>query len=314
LHKGCNSKLLASLIYATGSELEHIFIYKTNLMQLNAQFPVLSDPAYVTYIGSLTFKGGTNQSTHIAEIRYPVQNAPVLSVVKLLPPDGLAACNEALAWLFLRAAGIPSPRTASLLTLTEKKIVAILGRKHVPQNLVSNGYVRAWAAEQLDFKSIQAHFAGSKSEVCWLKLLQTTQGAAIAAFDEAFFNTDRNTGNILFSGDERCIPIDHEHCFGQQNWQTEELQQSSLNGDSIRLLKNGVQTGKIRDTELQHTYGNIVFHAEKHAASLQACKGHMTELLCRVYPGNGNLLAQRVLSFVTERTTQLWMNDRLGVC
>lgn len=282
-------------------------------MQLTAPFPALGDSAYVTYVGDLTFRGGANTSTHIAEIRYPVQTAPVISVVKLLPPDGIAACNEALAWLFLRAAGVPAPRTASLLTLTEKKIVDILGRKRVPKKLVSNGYVRAWAAEQLDFRSIQVLFAGSKSEERWLELLQTTQGAAIAAFDEAFLNNDRNTGNILFSGRSSCVPVDHEQCFGQQNWQSGALQQSNMDGDSIRLLKTGVRAGKVRDTELQQTYGKIVFHAEKHAASLQACQGHMTELLCRVYPSDGSLMASRVLSFVTERTAQQWMQDRLGV-
>jgi hypothetical protein len=236
-----------------------------------------------------------------------------MSVVKLLPPDGLAACNEALSWLFLRAVGIPSPRTSSLLTLSEKKVVDILGRKQVPKKLVSNGYVRAWAAEKLDFRSIQVLFAGSKSEERWLKLLQTTEGAAIAAFDEAFLNVDRNTGNVLFSGGSSCIPVDHEQCFGLQNWLKDDLQQLKLDGDSIRLLKIGVQAGKVRDTELQQTYGKIVFHAEKHQASLQACQGHMKELLCRVYPSDGILLAERVLSFVTERTVQQWMHNRLGV-
>ncbi len=282
-------------------------------MQLAAPFPVLGDPAYVAYIGDLSFKGGANTSTHIAEIRYPVQAAPVVSVVKLLAADGLAACNEALAWLFLRAAGIPSPRTAAILTLTEKKAVEVLGRKRVPQKWVSNGYIRAWAAEQLDFKSIQVLFAGSRAEDRWVALLQTVHGAAIAAFDEAYLNIDRNTGNILFSGESSCVPVDHELCFGLQNWLTDDLKHLNMDGDGVRQLKTAVQAKKVADVELQQAYGKIVFHAEKHAASLQACHAHISELLSRVYPNEGTVLAQRVLSFVTERTAQNWMKDRLGV-
>lgn len=282
-------------------------------MNLQAPFPVLGDAAYVTYVGDLTYRGGANSSTHIAEIRYPVQTAPVISVVKLLPADGLAACNEAMAWLFLRAAGIASPRTAAILTLSEKKAVDILGRKQVPKKWVSNGYIRAWAAQQMDFRSIQVLFAGSKSEERWIALLQTAQGAAVAAFDEAYLNIDRNTGNILFSSDSSFVPVDHEQCFGLQNWLIGDIQQLNIDGDSIRQLKTAVRGGKVCDTDLQQAYGKIVFHAEQHAASLQACQAHMSELLSRVYPSDGDLLAQRVLSFVTERTAQNWMKDRLGV-
>lgn len=280
---------------------------------MHAQFPLLGEADYVSYVGDLYFKGGANISTHIAEVRYPVQTVPVISVVKLLPADGLSVCNEALAWLFLRAAGIPSPRNAAMLILTEAKAVNVLGRKRVPKNWVSNGYIRAWAAERLDFRSIQALFAGSSSEDRWLAMLQTVQGTAIAAFDEAYLNIDRNTGNILFLSKSSCVPVDHEQCFGQQDWVTGHMHHLNIHGDSVRQLKNGVSGGKVHGTDLQQAYGNMVFHAEKHAVALQACQDHITDLLTRVYPSEGAALALRVLSFLTERTAVNWMKDRLGV-
>lgn len=165
-------------------------------------FPLLGDSHYGAFVGPLSHRGGANPSTHIATVRYPVQTAPIISVVKLMPADGLRACNEALAWLFLRANGVRVARNAAILSLTEAKAVKVLGRKLVPKTLVHDKHVLAWAAQQFDYRSIQALFSGSMADERWLDMLQTVEGAAIAAFDETFLNVDRNPGNVLCFGTE----------------------------------------------------------------------------------------------------------------
>src|SRR5256885_11690158 len=76
-----------------------------------SSFPVLSDHDYLNFVGAIRHRGA-NESTHVAEVRYPVQRAGVTSVVKLMRPDGIGLCNEAIAWLFLRAIGLPVPQHA----------------------------------------------------------------------------------------------------------------------------------------------------------------------------------------------------------
>jgi len=256
---------------------------------------------------------GANPTTHLATIRYPVQNAPVISVVKLLPPQGHQACNEAIAWLFLRAAGVAIPKHAALLAISERKMVAVLGRKAVAKHLVSNGYVMAWAAQKLNFASIQVMFAGHVGDDRWLKAMCTLQGAAIAAFDEAFLNVDRNTGNILFMNNSAFVPIDHEMIFGLQPWNIGNLIDTRADSDSLACLKKGIARGRVTQDAYNMARNRMVMYAQSHALALQACEQEVKALLLQVYPDEGCQMASRVLSFVTERTLLEWMADRLGV-
>lgn len=279
----------------------------------SAPFPILSDQHYTSYVGPLTHKGGANPSTHIATVRYPVQTAPIISVVKLLPADGLRACNEALAWLFLRSAGVRVPRNAALLSLTEAKAVQVLGRKLVPASLVHDKHVLAWAAQQFDFKSIQALFGGSASNERWLAMLQTVEGAAIAAFDETFLNIDRNPGNVLYANPDAGIAIDHELCFGSQNWLKGNLSHLAMDGDSLRTVRRAVSGNKLSRTTMGEIFNAMVLHGQRHGEALRACESHLADFLGRVYPSDAHQLCPRVLSFVAERTAQRWMEERLGV-
>ena len=278
-----------------------------------ATFPILGDSHYAAYVGPLAHKGGANPSTHIATVRYPVQTAPIISVVKLLPADGLRACNEALAWLFLRSAGVRVARNAALLSLTEAKAVKVLGRKLVPASLVHDKHVLAWAAQEFDYKSIQALFGGSAANERWLAMLQTVEGAAIAAFDETFLNVDRNLGNVLYARADAGIAIDHELCFGSQNWRTGSLSHLRMDGDSLRTVRQAVSGNKLSRYEMGKIFNAMVLHGQRHGEALRACEGHMVEFLTRVYPNDAHQLCPRVLSFVAERTAQRWMEERLGV-
>lgn len=275
-------------------------------------FPLLGDAAYVTYVGAMQHRGA-NATTHLAEIRYPAQTAPVISVVKLLHPSGLGACNEAMAWAFLRAAGVPAPRHAAILTLSEAKAVKILGRKAIHASLAHQGHVLAWAAKKMDFHSIKAVFAGTKGDSRWLAALRTVEGAAIAAFDEAFLNIDRNTGNVLYIGKDSFIPIDHELSFGMQDWIAGDLLHLPTDGDSLRTLKEARANGKISIATFSQAMNHMAFHAEKHADALAACKAQIAYLLQQVYPDEANRLTPRVLSFIAARTAQHWIKERLGV-
>lgn len=276
------------------------------------QFPLLRDNAYVSYIGPLSHRGA-NASTHIAEVRYPVQSAPVMSVVKLMQPDGLRACNEAISWLFLRAAGISAPKHAAILVLSHAKVIQVLGRNSAPAEWVSSGHVLAWASQKLDFVSIQAMFAGSQADTKWLEVLRTAKGAAIAAFDEMFFNIDRNTGNVLFTRGGACVPIDHELVFGEQNWLSGELQHSSTPSDSMRVLLRARDGRKLPQTEFEKVCNQMVHLAQQHEGALRACQDEISNVLERVYPEQAAQCAQRILSFVGERAAQQWLKDRLGV-
>lgn len=279
---------------------------------MNGAFPLLSDPDYITYIGPLSIRGA-NPTTHLAEVRYPVQSAPIISVVKAMPPTGLLACNEAIAWLLLRATGLPSPRNAGVMTLTESKAVKVMGRKAIPAALVREGHVLLWTAQKLDFSSIKALFAGTKGDARWVALLKTVQGAAIAAFDEALLNLDRNTGNVLYISADACAPIDHELSFGTQDWIHHDLLHLPTDGDSLRTLKHGVASGKLAISAYAEALNRMVFHAERHGQALQACSAHIADFLSRVFPDQHEEMTERVLSFVAARTAQQWIKDRLGV-
>ncbi|WP_343593900.1 hypothetical protein [Paracidovorax wautersii] len=276
------------------------------------QFPVLGEHAYVSHVGPLTHRGA-NATTHLAEVRYPVQSAPVISVVKFMQPDGLRACNEAISWLFLRAAGISAPKHAAILALSHAKAVQAVGRQSVPEEWVQQGHVLAWASQKLDFGSIQALFAGSEADAKWLDVLRSAKGAAIAAFDELFFNIDRNTGNVLFTRSGVCVPIDHELVFGQQNWLTGELQHLSSPGDSLRVLVRARDARKLPLAEFDNVRNHMVHVAQAHEGALRACQDEISSLVAQVFPTQAADLARRILSFVGDRATQQWLQDRLGV-
>lgn len=279
---------------------------------MNSAFPLLDDSAYVTYVGGLQHRGA-NSTTHLAEIRYPEQKAPIISVVKLLHPSGLGACNEAMAWLFLRAAGVLAPRHAAIVQLSAAKAFKVLGKKSIHPSLVHQDRVLAWAAKKLDFHSIKAVFAGSKGDSRWLAALQTVEGAAIAAFDEAFLNIDRNTGNVLYIGKDAFVPIDHELSFGMQDWLQCELSHLHIDGDSLCALKQARATGRITIASFAQAMNRMAFHAEKHPDALARCKTQIANLLQQVYPDTADQLTPRVLSFIAARTAQHWIKERLGV-
>ncbi len=279
---------------------------------MNGAFPLLGDAAYVTYVGALAHRGA-NPTTHLAEVRYPVQTAPVVSVVKLLDPNGLCACNEAMAWLFLRAAGVPAPRHAAILTLSEAKAIKALGKKTIHPELVHQGFVLAWASKKLDFSSIKALFAGTAGADRWLTALCTAEGLAIAAFDEVFLNIDRNPGNVLYISKDSFVPIDHELCFGMQDWTRNNLAHHPADGDSLRRLRQAQAGGTMARATFEQALNRMAYHAESHAQALRACRGQITQLLQQIYPQQADEMSTRVLSFIAERTAQQWIKDRLGV-
>lgn len=278
-----------------------------------AAFPVLNEAAYVDFLGHLRHRGA-NATTHLALIRYPVQAAPMASIVKYMPADGLKACNEALAWLFLRAAGVRTPPHAALLVLSEAKARRVLGRRApLPECLVSSGMVLAWASQQQPAISIRALFQGTAADDRWLKALCTFEGAAVAAFDEAFLNMDRNTGNVLYASPEQFFAIDHEQLFGLHDWVQSAPRSSTINSDSLRTLSAGAAQRRITTQQHENALSRMVAAAQRHGPALRACQGQMIDLLIQLYPARGADVAAGVLSFAAERTLEHWMSERLGV-
>ena len=279
---------------------------------MTTEFPLLGDHAYVAYIQKLD-SIGANPTTHIAEVRYPVQAAPVLSVVKFLDPNCLAASNEAIAWLFLRAAGFVAPRHAAILALSAKKARDVVGKKAFDESLVAQGHVLAWASQKLDFKSIRAYFSGTRADTEWVGLLRTLHGAQIAAFDEVFLNADRNTGNVLYASRDSCIPIDHEQIFDHQDWIGGKIIASTRDSDSLRVIKRAYDGGALSLSAFNDIKNKMVHHAQEHESALAACKDQISKLIAKVFKEESETLEERILSFAAERTAQHWMETRLGV-
>lgn len=277
-----------------------------------AGIPILGDKHYVSYVGPIEHLGA-NQSTHLAEIKYPVQHMPVISVVKWMPPSGLTLCNEALAWLFLRGAGVQQTKHAGIVVLSHAKAKAALGKKTIAAELLQQGHVLAWASQKLPHPALKVLFAGTEGDRRWAKLMSSVQGSAIAAFDEAFLALDRNNGNLLYLSDDACIPVDHECIFGLHDWTKGPIPASSLKSDTLRRLEAEHKQRRLSTFEYQQACGRIVFHAQKHQFALEAARDEMQRLLTQVFPGHGDRYATHVLSFVAERTAQRWMEDRLGV-
>ncbi len=275
------------------------------------RFPLLGDSAYMGYAGEIRLKGA-NTSSHLAEIRYPFQQKPLISVVKLLPADGLLAANEAVAWLFLRAAGVPCAPNAALLTMSQSRASQVVDSA-VVKRYANQGHVLAWASQAIDFRAINAMFAGTAADAEWLRAIKTAQGSAIAAFDEALLNTDRNNGNILISGPRRCAPIDHEAVFGRHLWLETDIPRSNLQSDTLRRINGEYRKGVMSAEDHRRLCSQIVVSAEGHARALSECDASIRQLLARLYPEHGGTYAERVLSFIVERTMEGWMNDRVGV-
>lgn len=277
-----------------------------------SSFPVLGDTHYLGYLGPMSHRGA-NPTTHIADIRYPVQHAGVKSVVKLLPTSGLQACNEAIAWLMLRALGVHAPRTAAIMVMSEKKAKAVLGARLVTQEFVSGGHVIAWASQLHEWRSIRALFAGTAADDKWLQVLRTDAGTAVAAFDEMLHNRDRNTGNILYVNDGSCFAIDHEQIFDYQNWLAADLKHSDECADSLRVLERAYRSDKLKADEWKRITNAMIYHSQGHGEALNACRKQVEELLGRLYQSSpGSAFASRILNFISARCTDQWMQARVG--
>ncbi len=275
-------------------------------------FPILGDDSYTGYLSPLA-QLGANPTTHVAEVRYPVQHAPVASVVKLLPTSGTFIGNEGLAWLFLRGAGVPQPPKAAVLVLSERKATDALGSAKLVKPYVSNKRVLAWASERLNHRSISAVFAGTKGDRKWARLMCTVEGSAIAAFDEAFYNIDRNNGNVLYVNDESCLPIDNETLFGLHDWTAGPIPSTVIESHTLREIRACHKKRYLSTSQMASMYNHIAHHAEKHSHVLATVQQDMAQLLGQLYGPKSAKMMGHVLSFLAARTAQNWMNQRVGV-
>lgn len=275
-------------------------------------FPILGEGSYAGYLSPLP-QLGANPTAHVAEVRYPVQHAPVPSVVKLLQPTATGLGNEGLAWLFLRGAGVVQPPKAAILVMSERKAAAVLESPKLVKPYVHGKRVFAWASEQLNYRSISALFVGTKGDKKWARLMCTVEGSAIAAFDEAFYNTDRNNGNVLYVNDDACIPIDHEALFGLHDWTTSPIAPTTIESHTLRELRACHKKRYLSGAQMANLFNHMAHHAEKHSHTLAAVQQDMCQLLRQLHGDKSATVVTHVLSFLTARTAQNWMNQRVGV-
>lgn len=279
-------------------------------------FPVLASQAYVTFVGPLLHRGA-NPTAHIAEVRYPVQHAPVLSAVKFMPADGRAACNEAISWLLLRSAGVTVPQHAALVLLTDARARSTLrrldSRLQLLPHLVHAKRVVAWCAQMQASHSLRVLFAGLERDHRFVRALCTTQGAALAALDEALYQLDRNHGNLLYDGPTRLVAIDHEQALANHPWHLSAPPHPQPLCATVESLFTAHQSLQISTDQFQTALRGIADAAKGHAPALQACREQLEALVKRLYGDPDGAISSRVLSFIMRRTAAHWMHDRLGV-
>lgn len=270
--------------------------------------PVMGGDAYVDTVGPLELRGA-NPSTHLANVRYPGQPRPQLSVVKLVPPR--EACNEGLAHTFLQAAGVPAPRTAALLLLPAPLAVQAVGLA-AAQHYVHGNLALAWAAELLPHRSLRALFKGRSADDEWLRLLTTAAGAQLAAFDEAFGNIDRNTGNVLFAARNECWAIDHGQLFHMHDWML-GVPPDAGHSDPVRTLHRAQRGGRLAAAAYEQACARLVAAADRHRDAFVACRRAMCAVITSVYGYDGEKGANHVLRHVARRTMRGWMATRIGM-
>lgn len=161
-----------------------------------------------------TIAGGIRAWTHLAELR-PPNEPPCRGYVKHFPVGyhrGLL--NEWLGHIIMQALGVPQPRAA----LMQAPVMAL------------EGAPLAWA-----FVSCQPvpRFEGTPAQIYSLndpgqhkalvqRLFSCKALPLLIAADQVIKNADRHLGNLVFTGKQSIVAIDHSDILGGPTWAISE--------------------------------------------------------------------------------------------
>lgn len=174
------------------------------------------------YLGKLAdVDDGRSSYTHIAKIRY--DDKQLRCHVKLFS-DYKQLNNEITAYILARLDGQPIPEHACIIKIKQNDILNAFPAAQV------TGDAYGWATNTIVGKTPNSYFKeGTKEYELALKALAKINGiASLIAFDNLIANPDRNTGNVILSGDLTSFWIfDHDQSPFKPDWTLQDLDPNS---------------------------------------------------------------------------------------
>ncbi len=183
------------------------------------EIQVLSSDCYLGKLADVD--DGISSFTHIAKVRY--EGKQLRFHVKLFS-DYKQLNNEITAYILARLDGQPVPEHACIIKINKDDIVSAF------PNVEANSDAYAWATNTISGKTPNTYFKeGTKEIELALKSLAKIDGiASLIAFDNLIANQDRNTGNIILSGDLAKFWIfDHDQSPFKPDWTHQDLDPNS---------------------------------------------------------------------------------------
>jgi hypothetical protein len=161
--------------------------------------------------GATKFSDGNVNFTYRGSIK--VGNNIVAAVIKDLTPRQLA--NELIFASVALQLGLPIP--PSYIAFASKKRLETL---RAP--LTTNGSF-VFATKDMGIPSVKFENASAGDLQAVLGGVDWAEFGAIYGLDILTANVDRNTGNILITGDGLLWMIDHDQCLSGPSWKEEDL-------------------------------------------------------------------------------------------
>lgn len=217
------------------------------------EIQVLSSDCYLGKLADVD--DGASSFTHIAKIRY--EDKQLRCHVKLFS-NYKQLNNEITAYILARLDGQPVPEHACIIKVKRDDIVNAF------PSAKAAGDAYGWATSTITGKTPNSYFKeGTKEFELALKSLAKINGvASLIAFDNLIANQDRNTGNVILSGDLAKFWIfDHDQSPFKPDWTSQDL---DPNSDTFCKL-----TAAIFPNGLPATIRSLVIDAAKsHSTNL----------------------------------------------
>lgn len=212
---------------------------------MTIKVPQLWSPtAYIRFIRKET--GGARALTHLAELVDP-SGKTCLGYVKHFTdtsPRGLF--NEWFGYAFMSSLGVPQPPAAFL---------------HAPvmgdASTVAYAFVSLQSAPVFDGTPKAHYTAGGSNAALKDRVLACPTLPMLIAADQLVMNGDRNLGNLVFTGKNSFVAIDHSDILGGCNWALDALQKPTKWAHS-KLIES---TGWVQINDLTPSQRSAIFAA-----------------------------------------------------
>ena len=266
---------------------------------------------YERYNGSIG--QGANKSTHTAEVRFDSATHE-LAVVKAFSFLDKGWLNEAVAWTLGQAAGVAQPPKAVILVATLEELSGMTEAEMVLARNLDAGRgepIVFWCASRLATKPPQY-----LSSLSWENVvLRGSAGQRLAAFDGWIGNCDRIASNAPYWAARGVVAaIDHERLAFNQDWLAAAPEHFDRMGIAeTKLLERFHKAQKsnvFKPKQAREIASALHSMSVEHAGHLANCRHDIeNRLLVNVSKKASNDL----LTFLSERATDVYISERLGV-